>query len=407
VRDRLLVAFVSLTVVVVAVFLVERAYTTSAFVEANERLALEHTTAVVAGVLGGHDHEITPALLQKTVAPGDHALYVTADGRRVEAGTPAASTAPGLTARDAVAGGGSLTLTRDASVVETRVADAMLPLVLTGIGVVAAAVLAALWLARRFSLPFTQLAAVAGRIGRGDFDVVVPRSSIPEADAVARALRASAKDLDLLVRRERDFAAHASHELRTPITALRLELEDLALSSKGSPEVNARLCDALAQLDRLSLTVADLLDTSRQSRIGSHVVIDLTALVRDSVDRWRERAHGREITEDYEGVVAVQLPAGALLQVMDVLLGNAVIHGEGTIAVSITQEMAYAEIRVADEGPRDAAARGAKPVEAAGGGLATAGEIAESLGGRLRLAEADRTTFSLVLPRPQPEMIAS
>ena len=407
-RDRLLVAFVSLTVVVVAVFLVERAYTTSAFVEEQEQLALQHTTAAVASALGEQRVRVTPSLLGQAVAPGDHAVYLAPDGRRVEAGGPADAAGPGLSTTAETGDGGRLTITRDATVVETRVADALLPLVLTGLAVVAASVLAALWLARRLTRPFADLATAAGRIGRGDFDVAVPRSSVPEADAVARALRASARDLDLLVRRERDFAAHASHELRTPITAVRLELEDLALSTETPPDVVARLSDALRQLDRLSLTVADLLDSSRQSRLGSQVVIDLGALVRDTVGRWRDLAPDRQFTERCDGVVAVRMPAGAVLQVLDVLLGNAVVHGEGDISVSMLQEMAYVEIRVSDEGRRERAVEGARaPADGRSGGLATAGEIAESLGGRLRLSEESRTTFALVLPRPQTETLAS
>jgi signal transduction histidine kinase len=408
VRDRLLVAFVSLTVTVVAVFLVERAYTTSAFVEQSERLALERTTQAVAGILDGQDLRVTRPVLTQVVAPGDNVVYRGPDGRRVEVGDPVDPAGLGLTATAQMDDGARLTLTRDATVVESRVADALLPLALTGLAVVAASILAALWLARRLSRPFADLATAAGRIGRGNFDAPVPRSTVPEADAVARALRASAKDLDLLVRRERDFAAHASHELRTPITAVRLELEDLALAKDTPPEIVTRLSDALCQLDRLSLTVADLLDSSRQSRLGAQAVIDLTALVRDTVQRWRELAPDRKILEDCTGVVAVRMPAGALLQVMDVLLGNAVVHGEGTISVSISQEMAYAEITVSDEGDRERAARGVKaPVAAGSGGLATAGEIAESLGGRLRLSEKDRTTFELVLPRPELDTLAS
>jgi signal transduction histidine kinase len=408
VRDRLLVAFVSLTVTVVAVFLVERAYTTSAFMEQNEQLALEGTADVVAGLLDAQPGRITRDVLEQAVSAGDSAIFVAGSGRRLEVGEPLGSEEPVLTAAREVGNDGRLVLLRDVDVVDGRVADALLPLALTGIGVVAAAILVALWLARRFSRPFADLAVAAGRIGLGDFDVAVPRSSVPEADAVARALTTSAKDLDLMVRRERDFAAHASHELRTPITALRLELEDLMLSPRTPPGVVDRLTDALGQLDRLSLTVADLLDSSRQSRIGSQVAIDLTSLVKDTVARWRERSGGRSIVESYDASAAVRMPAGALLKVVDALIGNAVRHGEGAIAVSISQEMAYVEIRVADEGPREAAERGAKARAAAkDGALVVAGEIAEALGGRLRLCEEDRTTFSVVLPRHDVETLAS
>jgi signal transduction histidine kinase len=252
----------------------------------------------------------------------------------------------------------------------------------------------------------SELAAYAERIGRGDFDVDVPRYDVPEADAVGRALRASAHDLGTLVRRERDFAAHASHELRTPITATRLEIEDLALSSQPSPEVASRLSAALGQLDRLSATVAEMLDASRESRVGATVDIDLAALVRDTVARWRALAPGRRIDAECDGVVAVRMPAGALMQVMDVLIGNAVKHGEGDVRVTVTETAAYAEVRVGDDGSRDhAASRVRNPETPLTGGLATAAEIAASLGGQLRLTDDVRTTFSLVLPRVVRERV--
>lgn len=405
-RDRLVVAFVSLTLAVVAVFLVERAYTTSALIHEQEQRKVERSATVIAGLLGEARAEVTPELLESLLFADEHAEYVDADGERVEAANhvagdrPEGHNADDLTVTRPVDGGGTLTLSRHAEIVDERVADALLPLALIALGLVVVSVVAAVWIAARLTRPFTALADVAARIGRGDFSVEVPRSSIPEADSVARALRASAQDLGALVQRERDFAAHASHELRTPITATRLELEDLALGPQSSPEVVSRVSAAIGQLDRLSATVAEMLDASRESRVGTRVDIDLAALVRDSVLRWRQLAPGRAFDLASEKVVAVRMPAGALMQLLDILIGNAVTHGDGRITVSVTEASEYVDVRVADEGLRQAAAEGMRnPVARVGGGLAVAAEIAESLGGRLRLTEEVCTTFSLVLPR--------
>jgi signal transduction histidine kinase len=264
------------------------------------------------------------------------------------------------------------------------------------------------WLARRLVRPFADLADAAGRIGRGDYDVEVPRSTVPEADAVALALRATTGDLRNLERREREFAAHASHDLRTPLTATRLELEDLALSADTPPEVVSRLSDALGQLDRLSTAVAEMLDASRESRVGASVDIDLAALVRDTATRWRGLAPDRRIVADCDQVAAVRMPVGSLVQVMDVLIGNAVTHGEGTVAVSVSETPAYVEVRVADEGAHERAVEGAKtPVASGLGGLATATGIVEALGGQLRLTDEPRSTFSVVLPRSPRETVGT
>lgn len=402
-RERLVASFVALSVCVVGVFLIERAYTTSSLIEAQERGAAARSAETIAALVGAQGEPPTTALLTRVLHNGERVVYVDGGGRRVEAdrrtATDAASGESDLVETRPVPGGGTVTFSRQSEFVEAEVAGAMLPLVLIALGVLAAAVLAAVLLARRLARPFGELADVAGQIGRGAFDVDVPRYDVPEADAVARALRASAHDLDSLVRRERDFAVHASHELNTPITAMRLELEDLALAPGTPADVVAGLADALGQLDRLSASVAGMLDASRASRLGSAVDIDLTALVRDTVQRWQGLTPTRRLEGDCHDVVAVRMPAGAVMQVMDVLLGNAVTHGEGTIRVGVTSRAAYAEITVADEGPRShAEGRRGRPVTGGVGGLATAIEIAESLGGRLRLAEDDRTTYSLVLP---------
>ena len=409
-RDRLVVALVSLTLAVVAVLLVERAYTTSQLIHTEEQRKVERSAEIIAEFLGAPGAQVTSATLDNVLYDGERLVYVDAKGERLEASNHVDKAAPhgspDLRVTRPVAGGGTLTLTRQSELVDARVQSALLRLVLIALGLVAVAAAVALWLGRRLSRPFSELAGAAERIGRGDFDVDIPRYTVPEADAVGRTLRASAHDLGTLVRRERDFAAHASHELRTPITATRLEIEDLALSSQPSPEVASRLSAALDQLDRLSATVAELLDASRESRVGAAVDIDLSALVRDTVSRWRALAPGRRFDVECHGVVAVRLPAGALMQVMDVLVGNAVTHGEGAIRVTVTETPAYAEVRVGDGGPRERAASRVRSVEPPeGGGLDTASEIVAALGGQLRLTDDASTTFSLVLPRAVRETV--
>jgi signal transduction histidine kinase len=411
-RDRLLVSLVALMLAVVGVVMFVRGHATSEMVHAQEERNLERTAVTMAALLGGDRTSVTGEQLGGLLHRGEQVVYVDPRGRRVEASGPSAEPGhghDGLTVTRPVEGGGQVTLTLDATVVDARVADALLPLVLLGLGLAVAAAVAAFALARRLSQPFRELAGVAERIGRGDFGVEVPRYRVPEADAVARVLRASAQDLDLLVRRERDFAAHASHELRTPITATRLELEDLVLSPRTPPEVVESVSGALVQLERLSNAVAGMLDASRERRMGASVDIDLSALVHDAASRWRRRvSRGRRIVSSCDAVVAVRLPAGSLIQVVDALIANAVAHGEGTITVSVSETPGYAEVRVSDEGAHGHAAQGLKDAAVDGHrGIGTATEIAESLGGQLRLVDEPRTTFSLAVPRARRETVAS
>ena len=92
--------------------------------------------------------------------------------------------------------------------------------------------------ARQLARPLEQLADAAGALGRGRFDLDLPKTRMPEAQAIGSALRTSAVQLESRIRRERSFSEQASHELRTPITTLRLELEDLT-SATTSPTTSA------------------------------------------------------------------------------------------------------------------------------------------------------------------------
>lgn len=409
-RDRLFVSFVAVILAVVAAFLLVRGYAVSERIQADQRHELEQSAEIMAGLLATTD-DIDAQQLRSLLYDGQQVNYLDAAGRTIIASQHATAADHDMPERlsvtRAVPGGGRVTLSLRGDVLDDRVAAALLPLVVSCLALAGLAIAVAAWLSRRLARPFRELAEVAEVIGRGEFDVTVPRYRVPEADTLARVLRASAADLDVLTRREREFAAHASHALRTPITAARLELEDLAIAPETPPAVVGRLSDAVEQLDRLNTTVAGMLQTTRD-RVGANGDVDLAALVRDAAERWRGPARGRCVVDDCEDVVAVRLPVGALLQLMDALLGNAVANGEGTIRVSVVEAAQYAEVRVADEGSRNRAAEAVKRAVSSGsGGLASATELAESLGGQLRLTNDATTTFSLVLPIPRRETVAS
>src|SRR4051812_20561579 len=110
-------------------------------------------------------------------------------------------------------------------------------------------------LGRRLAVPLERLARAARRLGQGDFASRAPRGGVAEADEIAAALDDTARRLGDLVARERAFSAGASHQLRTPLAALRIELEALELRSEAPPE----LARALAQVERLQTTIDTLL----------------------------------------------------------------------------------------------------------------------------------------------------
>jgi signal transduction histidine kinase len=252
---------------------------------------------------------------------------------------------------------------------------------LAGVALAVAGTLAA-WQARRLAAPLESLAAAARSLGDGDFTVRAPRTGIAEPDEVAAALDATADRLAALVARSRSFGADASHQLRTPLTALRLQLE--ALEADGADGA----ADALAEVDRLDATIDELLalgapETARQA-------VDLEALVDERLGAWRAlaRAADRRVVVQAVPVPRVRARPAAIGQALQVLLDNAIEHGEGMVTISIQPIAGGVRLCVADEGPGippdvPTTAQPADRSGERGRGLPLARSLVEAEGGRL------------------------
>lgn len=140
---------------------------------------------------------------------------------------------------------GVLTASRSASGAAEDTRRAWLLLVALGTVVIIAALTAAILLARGMSRPLERLALAARRLGGGDFTARAPRSSVAEVDSVGAALDATAARLGDLVDRERAFSSDASHQLRTPLAALRIEIE--AAEIDGELRAQARAARSCAR----------------------------------------------------------------------------------------------------------------------------------------------------------------
>jgi signal transduction histidine kinase len=243
--------------------------------------------------------------------------------------------------------------------------------------------------AGRLSAPLEDLTRDAQALGDGDFSIRARSVGVREADAASRALEATARRLGDVLQRERDFSAHVSHQLRTPLTGLLLGLE----AGLDEDDRRAVIRTALDRGEHLQEIIEDLVRLSRGSG-ADRGVLDVRAVL----DEVRSRADVSVHVPD--GLPEVRASAAAVRQIVHVLLDNAATHGRPPVTVSATDLGSGIAIDVADTGPgipEDADVFRA-PVDGHGIGLPLARSLAEAEGGRLILRRSAPPTFSLLLP---------
>jgi signal transduction histidine kinase len=347
---------------------------------------------------------LTAAGVAPLVRPG-HRLVVAAGGHRVQAGAHIAGSV--VTTRAGTTGAAVVTASAPASEIDRRVRRSWLLIALLGAGGIAVATALAAIQARRLSRPLERVAATSARLGDGDFSARAPRSGVPEIDAIGQALDTSAGRIAELVAREREFSSNISHQLRTPLTALRLRLEESARA--GDPDaLREELDAALREADRLEAMIAELLAHARSTAHGAQVTVELATVARDHAALWTAlfARSGRRVSVVAEEAVGALASQGTVGQVLDVLLDNALQHGAGPVTVRVGQDTRFATITVEDTGDGIAPdaterifERGASRTDSTGIGLHLARALARSDGGSLRVTRASPPSFELRLRR--------
>jgi signal transduction histidine kinase len=396
----LAIAVVALTVLGVPLaFLLDRVVHDAASARL-QRQADAIALAVQDGVRAGRLPEVAELA---PLAPRRDWVVVRLDGRAVEAG----ERPPGerLAATAGIADGASVRLETSARPFDGRIRRSILILLaVAGVGLAGSAGLAIVQ-ARRFAGPLEGLARAADRLGAGDFSAAVPRSGVPEIDAVAAALEAGGRRVAEMVKAERQFSAHASHQLRSTLTGLSLSLEDLV--AEATPATQESAVAALEQVGRLAVTVEELLQLSRTGRAGERRTFDATELVSQHVEDWRPRyaRQRRPLTFTAPGQLLVRAAPGALGQAVDILLSNALRHGDGPAAMALRRVGARVELTITDGGPGLDPSIGPRlfdPATASPGGHGIGLPLARLLigaeGGTLDLVDADTATFRIRLP---------
>jgi two-component system, OmpR family, sensor kinase len=268
--------------------------------------------------------------------------------------------------------------------------------------VLAVGLLAGLVIARQIALPMRRLTAAARRIAQGDLDHRAPVEGSSEQRSLAQSFNEMTDKLSRAVATEKRFVADASHQLRTPLTGLKLRLEE-ARHAETTADAEPDLRESMREVDRLAGMVDELLALSRaQNGSGPGSELDPVAIADDGVARWQAAANER-------GVDLVRGPDRAPARAfgaapdadraLDSLIENAIVYaGRGHVIVSVDG----GRIEVLDEGPGLSSGeeeqvferfhRGAAGLAGASGtglGLSIARQLAERWGGAVTLANRE------------------
>ena len=196
---------------------------------------------------------------------------------------------------------GAVRLTRNVQQVNDNIRNITIGLGAIGLAALAAGLLLAFWLAGSLSRPLTRLAAAAKRLGHGDLSARAGDvSGAREVEELGQSFDEMADRLERSVQAQREFVANASHQLRTPLTAMKLRLEG-AIAEAPDEAVRQRLEAADLEVDRLSGIVDRLLVMAREIEEGTSANVDLGEAVDRAVERWNERAGERDSTRRRRG----------------------------------------------------------------------------------------------------------
>jgi signal transduction histidine kinase len=348
------------------------------------------------------------ALLQRRVDEQTDlniAVTVVFEGTTYSAGDP-----PGehpLKFSTSGASGQLITVFIPESDVRAHNASAWVLITVAGLAALSIGVSVALWQAQRISLPLARLSRRAEEMGSGRARGPWQSSGIVEIDEVAVELSRSGAMLNERLEAESRLASDASHQLRTPLTALSMRLDEiLATSTEEWVRDEARI--SLEQIDRLTEVVHDLINAPRSSQRRTPGVVELRTVLTQQSEEWSPayRRAGRELSIQVPRSAAVWGSTGPLTQVVATLIENALVHGDGRTSVKVRRNDHSTVVEVTDEGGGIDPELGQRVFERSvsgrsssgtGVGLALARTLVEDDGGRLELLTETPATFGVFL----------
>jgi signal transduction histidine kinase len=422
-RRRVLVSILAITTLAVALFAlplgiaVQRLYRTEAVTALQQDAA--RVAAVVPDGIPGGPVTVPPAAAsrasvgvydmagRRVAGSGPSRSALAAGGGKTQVnvgieGVDLAVLAPIPSDQKAV---GTVRAAEPYSMVTGRVHRAWAAMALFALAAIALAAVIARRQAARLAAPLERLTQAARALGDGDFTVRAERFGVLEADTASKALEDTATHLGRVLDRERGFNSDVSHQLRTPLTALMVSLESAL--TRPDADLRSALHDALDRGEHLSTIVEDLVSLVRHPGFAA-LPVDVGVLLEDARVRWDAplATRGRLLAVRFDPQLPRCLaPPAAVRQILDVLISNALWHGDGAVTIEGRRAGASIAIEVADEGPglpaesAEPASGSAERADGHGRGLPLARSLAAAAGGSLVLRRAaPRPVFSLSLP---------
>ncbi|MCX4859731.1 MULTISPECIES: ATP-binding protein [Streptomyces] len=407
-RRRLIQSTLAVVLVVIAVFGVSLVIVETRTISNSAQERVDSEAIRLAGIVDSRlfaAEDVSAEILRDQVAQERYAVIRIPGEDPIEVGSRPVGQVISSTEKGEE--GETVTVQEPRSSVTREVGRTLLIIGLVALLAVIAAVLLAIRQANKLASPLTDLAETAERLGSGDPRPRHKRYGVPELDRVADVLDSSAERIARMLTAERRLAADASHQLRTPLTALSMRLEEITLTDDPDT-VKEEANVALTQVERLTDVVERLLTNSRDPRAGNAVTFDLDEVIQQQLAEWRPayRSAGRAIVSSGKRHLTAVGTPGAVAQVLAALIENSLMHGGGTVALRTRVTGNQAVIEVTDEGPGVPADLGARIFErtisgrnSTGIGLAVARDLAEADGGRLEMLQAQPPVFGLFLSR--------
>jgi len=315
---------------------------------------------------------------------------------------------------------GTVVLARSTQPLDDEIVGLWVILGTISVAALLAATLLGFALARWVSRPLAGLDSAARRLADGDLAIrAVVDSGPPELRRLGTTFNTMAGRLEALVHGNRAMIADVSHQLRTPLAALRLRLDLLAADT--DPATGHELAGAQEELARLSRLVDGLLAVARaENVVPVPAAVDVAEVARERVVAWHPVADDRGITLEATGggraggpgraPVLAWIGEGHLEQILDNLIANALeaLSAGGRVIVTTAATAAGAQITVADDGPGMSAEDRERAFlrfttsnpNGTGLGLAIVHRLVTSNGGTARLAETPGGGLTVFLDFP-------